>query len=192
MAVAATLIISFVIMIIRGKEHKNIVKYVLGGLSAIIIVGSAYLLFATQISKSDVITHGQSQSQHIYAIKDSIAEIIDRKSQPVKLIFGSGLGTAGPAVIKYGDGFVSESWYLQLALELGILGLGLWIALIVTLIVRMWREHQEGLMLGLIGVSIAAIFLHTWADNPALATTLFLLIGVGGTEVQARQGDNNF
>jgi hypothetical protein len=112
------------------------------------------------------------------AIKDSISEIGNRFSQPVRLLIGSGLGTAGPAVLKYGNGEISESWYLQLALELGIVGLALWLVFIGFLINRLWRSEQIGLMLGLVGVSLAAIFLHTWADNPAIAITLFMLIGI--------------
>jgi hypothetical protein len=177
-AVAITLVITWIITLVKRDRYTKAVKWTLGAISVAILTVSVCLISAPLISDSDIFTHGQSQSQHIYAIKDSLSEIGDRISHPVKLFFGSGLGTAGPAVLKYGDGFVSESWYLQLALELGIFGLGLWLALIVTLVVRLWREHQEGLMLGLIGVSIAAIFLHTWADNPALAITLFVLIGM--------------
>ena len=92
-----------------------------------------------------------------------------------QLMIGSGLGSAGPAAIKYGDGLVSESWYLQILLEIGIIGLSLWLWFIVDISVKLWRRRQQGLLMGLLSVSIAAIFLHTWADNPAIAITIFAL-----------------
>jgi len=126
---------------------------------------------------NDVLTHGASDAGHQTAFQSSILEIKNRAGQPVKLLFGSGIGTAGPAALKYGDGFVSESWYLQLALELGIIGVLLWLTFIILLLVELYKKNK-GLFLALISVSTAAVFLHTFADNPAISITLFLLIGL--------------
>lgn len=95
---------------------------------------------------------------------------------------GHGLGTAGPLAIKYGDGLISESWYLQILIELGLIGLFLWLGLIFTISKNLIKQKEAGLFLGLLAVSVAAIFLHTWADNPAIAYTLFILMGLAFNE----------
>ena len=154
---------------------KNI-KLKVAGLAVLIIIAAFGVSYYLD-QPSDLLTHGASSLSHQSALESSVAEIENRFISPLKLIFGSGIGTAGPAVLKYGDGFVSESWYLQLALELGFLGLILWFVLISLLLTDLFRKNK-GLFLALIAVSITAIFLHTFADNPALSITLFLLIGL--------------
>ena len=154
---------------------KNI-KLQIAGLAILIVIAALGLNYYLD-QPNDILTHGASSESHQSAFELSVTEIKNRFEAPVKLIFGSGIGTAGPAALKYGDGFVSESWYLQLALELGILGLVLWLILIALLLADLYKKNQ-GLFLGLIAVSVTAVFLHTFADNPALSITLFLLIGL--------------
>lgn len=154
---------------------KNI-KLQVAGLAILIIIAALGLNYYLD-SPNDILTHGASSESHQNAYQLSVTEIKNRFETPVKLIFGSGIGTAGPAALKYGDGFVSESWYLQLALEIGVLGLLLWLILIALLLTDLYKKNQ-GLFLGLAAVSVTAVFLHTFADNPALSITLFLLIGI--------------
>jgi len=136
---------------------------------------------------SDLFSHGASHEQHLSALRLSIDEVKDRfQTDTLKFTFGSGLGTAGPSVLKYGDGFVSESWYLQLIIEIGIFGLALWLFLMYYLLRDLVKENK-GLFLGLLSVSVAALFLHTWADNPALAITLFILMGIAVKETRNKK-----
>lgn len=126
---------------------------------------------------NDILTHGASDAGHQTALQTSLDEIKNRVSQPVILIFGSGIGTAGPAALKYGDGFISESWYLQLALEFGIIGLALWLVFVLFLLLDLYKKNA-GLFVALTSISVVAIFLHSWSDNPAVAITLFVLVGL--------------
>lgn len=148
-------------------------------LSVIVLlaIGLLYAYRHGSVQTRDLFSHGLSGTQHMTALKNSTDEFKSRFSEPSALIFGSGIGDAGPAVLKYGSGFISESWYIQLLLELGIVGLLLWLCFIFVILLRLNQSKNYGLFLALISVSGAAIFLHTWADNPALAITLFILIG---------------
>lgn len=146
--------------------------------STILVAVLGVWIFSSNEDLKNVITHG-GQTGHQTAFIESIKEIKDRATHnPSKLIFGSGLGTAGPLALKYGDGFISESWYLQLALEAGIIGLIVWLWIMIVLIKELLKKKENGLFLGLLSVSIAALFLHTWADNPAISYTLFVLLGL--------------
>jgi len=123
-----------------------------------------------------VLTHDTSQESHVIAAETTVTEVKKRLYQPLKLFFGSGLSSAGPLVLKYHDGLISESWYLQILLELGVVGLAFWIWLMAALFIDMIKRNA-GLAYGLVAVSIAALFLHTFADSPTTSWTLFALIG---------------
>lgn len=128
------------------------------------------------------------QSDHISGILQAQKELAARwQNKPIEFFFGEGLGTAGPVVLKYGDGQVPESWYFQIALELGLVGVLLWLVWIGFLAKGLLGSNERGLFLGLISVSITAIFLHTFADNPALSFTLFPLIGISLKEKNVKQ-----
>ena len=181
LGLALGLIIFFIISLIKFRLSSTFIKYILATILVFIFSFLVYTYANMSDATKDFFTHGQSQSQHVDAYKVAFSEIKSRVNQPIKLVFGSGIGSAGPLSIKYGNGFVSESWYLQLALELGIFGLLLWISLMVSALINLWKKAYFGLFVAIIAVSIAALFLHTWADNPAVAITLFALVGASGS-----------
>jgi O-antigen ligase len=174
-AILALLILLVVaaVSMLRNKWLKNYVITLVVALTLILVV-----VFSLKENSIEIITHGRSQSEHATAMSVSLLEISSRLHHPVSLLFGAGLGTAGPLALKYGEGIISESWYLQLALELGIAGLILWLAFIASILKELFKKYEFGLFFALISVSIAAMFLHTFADNLALTYTLFILIGL--------------
>lgn len=161
-------------------------RYWLLGLVAIVILGLWFVwqqaLATDNRQLIDLFTHGSSQDEHRGALEVSFQEVGRRWQEPELFFLGSGLGTAGPLAVKYGRGIISENWYLQIFFELGLIGLLLWLGLIVALsfdlIGRCQQPVNLGLFLALVSVSAAALFLHTWADNPAMAYTLFILLGL--------------
>ncbi len=84
---------------------------------------------------------------------------------------GHGPGNAGPvSVLDSGDkGRIAENYYLQVAQELGWAGLALFVAITVVLGKKLWQIRRSNLAMvalaTLIGLSIANLTLHTWADE---------------------------
>lgn len=148
------------------------------GVVIVAIVCSVLIAVLYQQS-NPIVTHGGSQLGHISALNISLDEIRNRsQSEPVKLFLGEGLGSAGPIILKYGDGLMPESWYLQLVFEIGLVGLALWLFLMILILKNLFVQRKLGLGLGLVSVLITALFLHTWADNPAMAYSLYILLGI--------------
>lgn len=151
------------------------------GISAFVLLVIAVALFELGgTSWREIFLHTASQSGHIVGPQATWQILRERLTQPIALLFGGGLGTAGPLALKFG-GVISESWYLQLALELGITGLVLWCGTVFLWLKQLFLQAKglkaaQGIFLGLIAVSVMALFLHPWADNPALAITLMVLI----------------
>ncbi len=71
--------------------------------------------------------------------------------------------------------FVTENWYIQIGVELGILGFALFITFVILLL-KALRHNEDSLapFLGMLGISICALFLHAFEDS-AVAYTAFLL-----------------
>jgi hypothetical protein len=114
-------------------------------------------------SLSSAATHDRSNQQHAESLRDSLART---KHFGEFWFTGDGIGTSGPATLK-GDEIVriSESWYIQIFQELGLIGFGLFLTLMVALVRSLWQQGEWQLGAGAIALSVNALFLHIWADN---------------------------
>jgi len=76
--------------------------------------------------------------------------------------------------------FLPENWYLQLGVEMGILGMALFISLLFFIVRKLISIADDNvvaecLYLSILGISIAALFLHAWEDS-VLAYTIWILL----------------
>lgn len=99
--------------------------------------------------------------------------------------FGLGLGDAGPASARFAHagetGFLPESWYLQVGLESGFLGLALFLTILILLGKALFLAKNDlarAMLFSLIGISTAAFFLHTW-ESSAVAYSFAILAAIG-------------
>ncbi len=177
-------IIIYLVFMVKNK----LIKY--SGLAIIIFVVmtiSYFYLYGSSEAR-EFLFHGTSNQFHTEALNNFNIEFSGRNIHDK--LFGAGLGTSGPLVIKYGQGLIPESWYLQIILELGIIGFILWLIFMISLSFDLIKKNEPYLFLGLLAISTTAIFLHTWADNPALSFSLFILIGALTGEKNAKKNFN--
>jgi O-antigen ligase len=120
-----------------------------------------------------------SDQQRIESQKAGFKAIIARP-------LGYGLGSAGPASFYNQKPLITESWYLQIAIETGIIGLILYIVLFVALardfLLRSISNTSNNvwpsaMLAVLVSISVAALFLHTWTDS-TLALVAMSLFGI--------------
>lgn len=97
---------------------------------------------------------------------------------------GMGLGTIGPASVRF-EKLLTENWYLQIALEMGWLGLILFLAILIELSRKFLRDRENfiktGLFLCLLGISVTGLFTHSFEET----TTALLLFGFAGMNFYA-------
>ena len=70
-----------------------------------------------------------------------------------------------------------ENWYLQIGVELGVVGFIIFIAFVLLVLLRLRRQTTPlavGVFAAFVGVSVAALFLHAW-ESSAVAYTLWVL-----------------
>ncbi|MEI7511232.1 MAG: O-antigen ligase family protein [Candidatus Peregrinibacteria bacterium] len=111
----------------------------------------------------------------------------ERSLDGIRFIFqhpwGLGLGDAGPASSRFAEnfsGFLPESWYLQIGLETGILGLLLFLSILFFAGKEFWQNGDflgKAFFMALVGVSVMGLFLHAW-ESASLAYVFWGLAGI--------------
>ncbi|HSX27957.1 MAG TPA: O-antigen ligase family protein [Candidatus Saccharimonadales bacterium] len=83
--------------------------------------------------------------------------------------FGQGPGTAGPASFYGPTPNIPENYYLQIAEELGIFGLLLFLAINGMVAWRLWQQRQHkwagAWLAAFVGLAVVNFFLQGWADE---------------------------
>lgn len=97
---------------------------------------------------------------------ESLASGLERLArQPL----GAGVGSTGSASIYGGDTHIVENQYLFVAHEAGWLGLLIFMAIFVLVLVRLWSRRSDWLALGVfasgIGLGLIGLLLPVWADD---------------------------
>ena len=154
---------------IKDKETKNRLLYlavILGMLLCLTAIAGRHntriqnVLFHTQ-------THSKvkqtSDGQHGLALKKGIKDIA---THPL----GRGPGTSGPASVYNSKLQRSpENYYLQMGQETGWLGLAVFLAINVYIVLSLWARKEDTLSLALLtsfaGLVICNLLLPAWSDD---------------------------
>ncbi len=133
-----------------------------------------YYLLHSQSTGSPFQTSNQG---HITGLERGISSIMQ---QP----WGRGLGTAGPASNQTKDSLITENYYLQVAVEVGIAGLILFVVINWLLAIKLFSLRKTSLiaipcLAALVGLGASNLFLHTWSDS----STALIFWGVAGVAI---------
>jgi hypothetical protein len=154
-----------------GKAQRDKIIYTILFLVVAVTLAFSYAMMNGELLR-DLLTHGSSWSQHLQATSTSFKQFFD--GGILKIIFGFGVGSAGPTALKLG-GVISENYYLQVVFELGILGIAIYIAFLAGLLKKLYTGSKT-MFFAFIALLVNAFFLHIFADNPAMAVTVFIII----------------
>lgn len=103
-----------------------------------------------------------SNAQHAESLEGGFTQLLLHP-------FGSGVGSAGSASLFSGTPTVVENQYLFIGHEIGWLGLGLFVALFIIVMKRLWLNRKDWVSLGVFagGITLALIglLLPVWADD---------------------------
>lgn len=164
--------IGLFVMAVAALIYKRrwLLKWVIGGVGVLVILGLGFLLFGDEVVAKLSATDQDHLRYGIEALKLWWA-------QP----FGYGLGFIGPASMKLGAPLLSENWFLQVLVNLGVVGLGLFLAIFWEVLRGLWRRGGVGLLgfVAVLGLLAQNFFLHTLEDSGVfVAMVLFACIGL--------------
>ncbi len=176
-AAAAFMLLLGGIFFLRQKRVSR--KRIAGILGIIVLLGIGIAAIKFE-AVSQLFLRASSNQGHLERSTDGILYTLQNP-------FGHGIGNAGPASARFNAdniGWLPESWYLQISLELGIPGILLFLFILIytlkELLARYRKQHSNttlGLFLALLGISIMGIVLHAWEES-AVALTLWALLGL--------------
>lgn len=158
--------------------------YLVAGVLAVTVV------VALAITNTASLREGLIEARHAdlrIALMQDTAERF-RSSTPIEWVIGHGAGTAGPAAaVLQNRGFIPENWFLQVAYEFGVLGLGSILLLLVAVICAAVRKRHRALLGIVLVVVVNSLFLHPLSDNFATALWFYVLIGAAIISPQSEQ-----
>lgn len=154
-----------------GKSARDKIIYSI--LFIVMMVGAAAAL-ALQNGElpRDLLTHGASFSTHLAATKDGLLQFMHGGA--VKILFGFGVGSAGPTALKLG-GIITENWYLQVLFEVGVIGF-IYLLIFLAGVVAKLYQGSKTLFFTSVALLVNALFLHIFSDNPVMAVSVFIII----------------
>lgn len=163
-------------------------RYLLGGFVALVVAGAVGLYAAVNVpvlrmavfhsSPGDPSLTEGSTDDHIVATLGGISRVA---ANPL----GCGPGCAGPASYYGDEPKISESYFVQIAEEVGIVGFALFTAMLVLIgreLLRLSANQQLArvLLAALAGYVVIGLLLHVWADDPLSMTWWMLIAAVLG------------
>ncbi len=177
-------LISFAVgFIILFREKRWFSRFLVSSLILGLLAGISVFVFAPEFIH-DVIIRGSSTQGHFERSRDGIEHIMMHP-------WGTGLGDSGPASARFYEnnvGFIPESWYLQVGIDTGFPGLILFLMILFFLGRELLKSKDwrgQALFVGLIGISIMAIKLHSW-ESSEVAYTFWGLSGIVLAEPEKR------
>jgi hypothetical protein len=112
-------------------------------------------------------TELDSDEYHLYFIEEGIRSVADRPE-------GYGPGTAGNVSIQTGENAqLTENYYVQIAHEVGIIGLAIFLAIWGIVIYLLWHNSsplREAMIAAAAAFAVMAMVMHLWT-NEAVAYT---------------------
>jgi len=175
-----------VVLLLNFKKHiasTSTRKYILIGLACLVILAGLFAARRTYFAQN-VIFHADKstvlENPNQLRLRFWRESVQDATHNPL----GHGPGTAGLASIhntKQGV-VLTENYYLQIAHELGIAGIVLFVAILCWVGLRLYRLAGKdilalGLLASFIGLALTNFLVHIWA-NEAVAYTWWALAGL--------------
>jgi hypothetical protein len=119
----------------------------------------------TERSTSALSGDEESATSHWDSLNNGIQGVVEN---PI----GRGLGTSAGVGQRFTDSaFITENYYLQMGIEIGVIGMIMFILLTITVIRYLNRAARRvpdlplgAMRLAMIGLAIGAVLLHTWTE----------------------------
>lgn len=151
------------------RRYKK--QIALAACAAVLVAGLGLVFFRDNDYLENTLFHTNEQSVSSESSNESRSQALkqgaeDIVSQPL----GQGPGTAGPASTRNDHpARIAENYYLQIGQEVGLLGLGLFVAINVVVARGLWTlradKRAQALFVSLIGLSVVNLVSHAWADD---------------------------
>lgn len=176
LAVGSLLVLQYGYLL-RRHYRKLVLPAVVG---IVILVGGVFLL-RDQYVVQNVVFHSDESTTlddpnelRVKLFQKGVDGVVDDPE-------GHGPGMAGLVSTRLPNGLLTENYYLQIAYEVGVLGLLMFVGLLAVILRQLWRLRgtflAQALLASFVGLAFMNLLLHTWA-NEAVAVAWWLVAGL--------------
>jgi hypothetical protein len=170
-------------MLPNQKLKRSLV--VVSLVAAIFLVGATWVL-RNNNQVQNTLFHSDRQSRSVSSSNAQRASALQKGWQDIQnQPLGRGPGTAGPASAhNTAPARIAENYFLQVGQEVGVLGVGLFIAINLLVVQTLWRQTtplSRVLLASLAGITLVNMLSHAWADD----TLSLLWWGLAGIALSA-------
>jgi O-Antigen ligase len=155
-----------------------------GAIIIVVAAGMGVLVLNNNYFAQNIILHSSQGSHSSVSSNDERLAALERAIKDVyHNPIGHGVGAAGPASARNekDDLRIAENYFLQVGQEIGILGMGLFIAINIMIGRLLWQRRDDPLALALfaslIGLTFVNLLSHAWTDD-TLAYVFWGLAGI--------------
>lgn len=181
---------AWVLLVIKDKKVLNLLLITTA--IGVAVIGVGIYVFRDNDIVQNTVFHtdetsraaASSNSARTQAIQDGVKDVI---AHPL----GQGLGSAGPASTRTQAPKIAENYYIQVAQEVGVFGLLIYLAITAGVGYRLFQRRSEllpqVLLASLIGISVINLMSHAWMDD-TLSLMWWGLAGIAlAAKTQARK-----
>lgn len=177
-------IVVLLLWIVSTIGIRRIKKYWKYGVALVALVSVVIMLSLVSPTIRLIVFHSSEKDSHLSEgpIDDHANAIVDTSQRVASQPFGCGTGCSGPASYYGPHAEISENYYLQIAEQYGLVGIGIWLTILVMTMRRLYSlSHLDpvahALFISGFGLSLIGLLLHVWADDP-LSMTWWPLAGM--------------
>jgi len=168
-ALVAAIIIVCVVFGVSAAKYLTRRTWAILGIVTVALAGTLFLVRDSTFV-SNVLLHENPNGGSAISSNDGHVDSIEQSvEKTTQLPFGAGVGSTGSASL-YGDKpFIIENQYLFVAHEAGWLGLLLFLAIFILIMIRLWQSRRDWFALGIfasgIGLALIGLLQPVWVDD---------------------------
>ncbi|HEX5798203.1 MAG TPA: O-antigen ligase family protein [Candidatus Saccharimonadales bacterium] len=175
LAVATVLFLQY-----KAQATRFLKKHWLYIVILIAVFLASFFLARDNYVVQNVVLHADENTQLADPNEKRIAFYQATAKSIINQPIGHGPGTAGLVSIQTDKVVLTENYFLQIAYEIGLLGLLLLLYLMYKILKRLYQRQDfygRVMVAGFVGITFSNLLLHTWS-NEAVAAQWWLLAGV--------------
>lgn len=161
-------LLALIILLVINLKSANFKKYFILALSSFLLIGSLTFYFLPET----VLRYG-SNSDRINLMQHGL-ELATKNP-----ILGYGIAKSGPASNYIAKPIITENWFLQVAINYGLIGLGLFISIYFLITSSLLKQNNNYKVFAylMIALLIPLNLLHYFEDS-SFSYSLFFILGL--------------
>lgn len=139
------------------------------GVVALLIAGGVYAIRDSSFFHNVVLHDNPSTGAAVDSNNGHVDSLVQGTQKAINNPLGSGVGSTGSASLYTDSPVIIENQYLFVAHEVGWLGLGLFVAIVIVVLMRLYRARSDwranAAFASGVGLAIIGVLLPVWVDD---------------------------